>query len=217
MVAFLIRHPLTILRQVAHRPDHAAPPAIDHPHRDAGAAPMTDSVISDTATVRSVSPAEADHSLAVLSRHALSVRATGSAPTSVTVANGPVSLRVTWDDRLSAPIGDADPAGHLVLVPTEHADASAPPVSPSTETGASTFPLTAETVGVFYRAPEPGAAPFVAVGEPVRAGQQVGIIEAMKLMIPVTATREGVVAEILVDNGDAVEHGQALIVFEALR
>ncbi|MEV0078974.1 acetyl-CoA carboxylase biotin carboxyl carrier protein subunit [Nocardia neocaledoniensis] len=175
---------------------------------------MTESVTSDPAA-RAVSPTEADHSLAVLSRHAMSVRATGSAPTSVTVANGPVSLRITWDERPAAPAGNGDPAGHLVLVPT---DTPGETVDRPADTGAATtFPLTAETVGVFYRAPEPGAAPFVAVGDPVRAGQQVGIIEAMKLMIPVTAAREGVVAEILVDNGDAVEHGQALIVFEALR
>ncbi|WP_280302835.1 acetyl-CoA carboxylase biotin carboxyl carrier protein [Nocardia neocaledoniensis] len=178
---------------------------------------MTESVTSDSAA-RAVSPTEADHSLAVLSRHAMSVRATGSAPTSVTVANGPVSLRITWDERPAAPAANGDPAGHLVLVQTDTADAPAPAVEqPADHGAATTFPLTAETVGVFYRAPEPGAAPFVAVGDPVRAGQQVGIIEAMKLMIPVTAAREGVVAEILVDNGDAVEHGQALIVFEALR
>ncbi|WP_280341589.1 acetyl-CoA carboxylase biotin carboxyl carrier protein [Nocardia neocaledoniensis] len=212
MVDFLIRHPLTALRQGLQRTD----PAATEP-RDPGAAPMTESVTSDPAA-RAVSPTEADHSLAVLSRHAMSVRATGSAPTSVTVANGPVSLRITWDERASVPAGDGDTAGHLMLVPTDTAADSSPVAArPADDGAASTFPLTAETVGVFYHAPEPGAAPFVAVGDPVRAGQQVGIIEAMKLMIPVTATREGVVAEILVDNGDAVEHGQALIVFEALR
>ncbi len=215
MVDFLIRHPLTALRQSLQRTD---PSATEHPHRDSGAAPMTESVTSDPAA-RAVSPTEADHSLAVLSRHAMSVRATGSAPTSVTVANGPVSLRITWDERPAAmPAENGEPAGHLVLVPADPAAGTVPTADRSADTGAATtFPLTAETVGVFYRAPEPGAAPFVAVGDPVRAGQQVGIIEAMKLMIPVTAAREGVVAEILVDNGDAVEHGQALIVFEALR
>ncbi|WP_220139640.1 acetyl-CoA carboxylase biotin carboxyl carrier protein subunit [Nocardia sp. GTS18] len=178
---------------------------------------MTESVTNDP-PVRAVSPTEADHSLAVLSRHAMTVGATGSAPTSVTVANGPVSLCITWGERPAAAVGEGEPAGHLVLVPTEPTDGGAARADRPADNGAaSTFPLTAETVGVFYRAPEPGAAPFVAVGDPVRAGQQVGIIEAMKLMIPVTAAREGVVAEILVDNGDAVEHGQALIVFEALR
>ncbi|MEV0334869.1 acetyl-CoA carboxylase biotin carboxyl carrier protein subunit [Nocardia sp. NPDC050717] len=179
---------------------------------------MTDPALSESVQ-RAVSATDADHSLAVLTRHALHVRAAALAPTSVTVANGPVSLRVTWDDhpvsaQAAGHAAPADTTGHLALVTP-----AAPPVVAPAETAPAgdTFTLTAETVGVFYRSPEPGAAPFVAAGDPVRAGQQVGIIEAMKLMIPVTAAREGVVAEILVDNGDAVEHGQALIVFEALR
>lgn len=176
---------------------------------------MTESATSES-TQRAVSATDADHSLAVLTRHAMTVRATASAPTSVTVANGPVSLRVTWDDRpASAPAVVPDTAGHLSLVTPAAVPAPVEQAAPAP--AADTFTLTAETVGVFYRSPEPGAAPFVSAGDPVRAGQQVGIIEAMKLMIPVTATKEGVVAELLVDNGDAVEHGQPLIVFEALR
>lgn len=171
---------------------------------------MTEPALSESVQ-RAVSATDADHSLAVLTRHALQVRATAADPSSVTVANGPVSLRVTWDDRpVSAPAVVPETTGHLALV-------TPPAPVESAATGANTFALTAETVGVFYRSPEPGAAPFVSVGDPVRAGQQVGIIEAMKLMIPVTATTEGVVAELLVDNGDAVEHGQPLIVLEALR
>lgn len=180
---------------------------------------MTESATSES-TQRALSATDADHSLAVLTRHAMSVRATASAPTSVTVANGPVLLRITWDDRpASAPAVGHEPtaveAGRLA--PVTPAAAPAPADRTDGAPAANTFTLTAETVGVFYRSPEPGAAPFVSVGDPVRAGQQVGIIEAMKLMIPVTATKEGVVAELLVDNGDAVEHGQPLIVFEALR
>ncbi|MEV6060326.1 acetyl-CoA carboxylase biotin carboxyl carrier protein subunit [Nocardia asteroides] len=182
---------------------------------------MSESVTSES-TQRAVSATDADHSLAVLTRHAMSVRAAAPAPTSVTVANGPVLLRITWDDRpaSAAAVGHengTDTAGHLSLVTPAAAPAATPAVRADAAAAANTFSLTAETVGVFYRSPEPGAAPFVSVGDPVRAGQQVGIIEAMKLMIPVTATREGVVAELLVDNGDAVEHGQPLIEFEALR
>lgn len=74
-----------------------------------------------------------------------------------------------------------------------------------------TFPLCAETVGVFYRAPEPGASPFVEVGSVVHPGQQVAITEAMKLMIPVEATRSGRITEIVVEDGMPVEHGQPLM------
>jgi acetyl-CoA carboxylase biotin carboxyl carrier protein len=72
--------------------------------------------------------------------------------------------------------------------------------------------VTAPTVGVFYRSPEPGAPPFVSEGDVVAAGQQVAIIEAMKLMIPVEADRAGRVAAILCADADAVEYGQPLLV-----
>ncbi|GAA5069189.1 acetyl-CoA carboxylase biotin carboxyl carrier protein [Thermocatellispora tengchongensis] len=71
----------------------------------------------------------------------------------------------------------------------------------------------APTVGVFYRAPEPGAEPFVAVGDTVAAGQQVGIVEAMKLMIPVQAERAGRVVEVLVEDATQVEYGEPLIAY----
>ena len=83
---------------------------------------------------------------------------------------------------------------------------------PSTEAApADTFPLCAGTVGTFYRAPEPGAAPFVAEGDRVESGQQVAVIEAMKLMIPVEADRAGVVVEFLVADRAPVEYGQPLM------
>ncbi|MET7467938.1 acetyl-CoA carboxylase biotin carboxyl carrier protein [Micromonospora sp. NPDC005222] len=69
-------------------------------------------------------------------------------------------------------------------------------------------------VGTFYRAPEPGAMPFVAVGDMVRPGQVVGIVEAMKLMNEVTAGQAGRVVEVLVDDGKPVEYDQPLIALE---
>ncbi|WP_280256428.1 acetyl-CoA carboxylase biotin carboxyl carrier protein [Nocardia abscessus] len=171
---------------------------------------MTESVTTEPAG-RALNPVDADEALAVLSRHALSVRAE-TGPTSVTVANGPLVLRISWD-------GHAGPSKPIAVAPADGASAAAAPITESAESRseADTFTLTAETVGVFYRASEPGAAPFVAEGDPVRAGQQVGIVEAMKLMIPVTATREGRVAEFLVENGEAVEHGAPLLVLEVVR
>lgn len=75
------------------------------------------------------------------------------------------------------------------------------------------FDLCAPTVGTFYVAPEPGAAPFVREGDPVRAGQQVGIVEAMKLMIPIEAERDGQVVAVLAANGKPVEYGDRLFTF----
>jgi acetyl-CoA carboxylase biotin carboxyl carrier protein len=89
-------------------------------------------------------------------------------------------------------------------------------VVPAGDARRSGFHLVAESVGTFYHAPQPGAAPFVQVGEEVEAGRQVGVLEVMKLMIPVKADRAGRVAEILVPDGEPVEHGQPLIAFVPL-
>jgi acetyl-CoA carboxylase biotin carboxyl carrier protein len=66
-------------------------------------------------------------------------------------------------------------------------------------------------VGTFYRSPAPGEAAFVEVGDRVKAGQSVCIIEAMKLMNEIEAEVSGQVMEILVQNGEPVEYGQPLM------
>ncbi|WP_174185188.1 acetyl-CoA carboxylase biotin carboxyl carrier protein [Nocardia barduliensis] len=68
----------------------------------------------------------------------------------------------------------------------------------------------APSVGVFYRCPEPGADPFVAVGDRVSAGQQIAIVEAMKLMIPVTAQAGGVITGILKEDNEPVQFDEPL-------
>jgi acetyl-CoA carboxylase biotin carboxyl carrier protein len=70
----------------------------------------------------------------------------------------------------------------------------------------------APLVGTFYRAPAPGEPPFVEIGDVVRTGQQVGIIEAMKMMVPVESDVAGRVTGILVGNGEQVEFGSSLVV-----
>ena len=67
-------------------------------------------------------------------------------------------------------------------------------------------------VGTFYRSPSPGADPFVQVGDSVKDGQTLCIIEAMKLLNEIESDATGVVKEILVENGQAVEYGQPLFV-----
>ena len=69
-------------------------------------------------------------------------------------------------------------------------------------------------VGTVYTAAEPGAAPFVQPGSKVAKGDTLMIIEAMKVMNPITAPRAGVVSAVLVDNGQPVEYGQTLVVLE---
>lgn len=69
-------------------------------------------------------------------------------------------------------------------------------------------------VGTFYRSPSPGAPPFVEVGQTVKPGQTLCIIEAMKMLNQIEADCAGVVAEILVDNEEPVEFDQPLFVIE---
>ncbi len=67
-------------------------------------------------------------------------------------------------------------------------------------------------VGTFYRSSAPGADPFVQVGTAVKEGEPVCIIEAMKLLNEIEADKDGVIKEILVENGQPVEFGQPLFV-----
>jgi acetyl-CoA carboxylase biotin carboxyl carrier protein len=84
------------------------------------------------------------------------------------------------------------------------------PPPPATRDGAL-VDVIAPLVGIFYRAPRPGATPYVEVGTAVQADSIVGIIEVMKLMNAVRAEAHGTVAEILVQDGAAVEYGQVLL------
>ena len=72
--------------------------------------------------------------------------------------------------------------------------------------------LKSPMVGSFYRASAPGAKPFVEVGQTVKAGETVCIIEAMKLLNEIEADRDGVIKAVLVENGQPVEYGQPLFV-----
>ena len=74
--------------------------------------------------------------------------------------------------------------------------------------------VTAPMVGTFYASPKPGADPFVKVGDEVEVGQVLCIVEVMKLMNNIESKVAGTVKEILVDNEEAVEHGQPLMVID---
>jgi acetyl-CoA carboxylase biotin carboxyl carrier protein len=75
-------------------------------------------------------------------------------------------------------------------------------------------PIASPMVGTFYSAPSPSAKAFVSVGQHVNQGDTVCIIEAMKIMNQIEADQSGTVVEILINDGDAVEFGQTLIVIK---
>ena len=76
------------------------------------------------------------------------------------------------------------------------------------------YALKSPMVGVVYMAPEPGADAFVTVGKQIKAGDTVALVEAMKTFNPIKSDKDGVVKEILVSDGAAVEFDQPLIVIE---
>lgn len=87
---------------------------------------------------------------------------------------------------------------------------SAAPANPADHQGAVTSPM----VGTVYTAPEPGAAEFVTEGDMVKAGQTLFIVEAMKVMNPITAPAAGKVTKIFVQNAQPIEFGEALAIIE---
>ena len=91
--------------------------------------------------------------------------------------------------------------------PKPVASASAEPAA-----GQEGHVVKAPMVGTFYRSPSPDAKPFVEVGQPVKEGETICIIEAMKLMNEIEADASGVVKAILVENGQPVEYGQPLFI-----
>ncbi|MBF6615327.1 acetyl-CoA carboxylase biotin carboxyl carrier protein [Pollutimonas thiosulfatoxidans] len=92
------------------------------------------------------------------------------------------------------------------------APAAAAPVAPAAAPVPAGHAVKAPMVGTFYRAPNPGASPFVEVGQAVKEGEPLCIIEAMKLLNEIEADKSGVIKEILVENGEPVEYGQPLFV-----
>jgi acetyl-CoA carboxylase biotin carboxyl carrier protein len=97
------------------------------------------------------------------------------------------------------------PAGGLAPAA---APAAAPPPEPKGHQ------LKSPMVGTFYRAPSPGAPPFVEIGQAVTKGQTLCIIEAMKLLNEIESDASGTVKAILVENGQPVEYGQPLFTIE---
>lgn len=116
---------------------------------------------------------------------------------------------------VSAPMPVAAPA----FAPAASAAApmaAAAPAAPETASAEAEEPVKAgkivesPLVGTFYAAPAEDAAPFVAVGDTVKKGQTLAIVEAMKLMNEIESEFDGIIAEILVENGQPVEYGQPL-------
>lgn len=128
-------------------------------------------------------------------------------PRNLHLQAGEASVDITWDDP-----GAAAPDAAVTEVRAVEVRTSEVVQQPAAELAQAY--LTSPGVGVFYHAREPGAAPFVSVGSVVQPGQQIGIIEAMKLMIPVEADRAGRVCKVVKGNGEPVEYAEPLFALD---
>ncbi len=126
-----------------------------------------------------------------------------------------VRKALTVNYPTDSPVNQPLPAGHQAVTQTLPSAATinlADPIAPSVgPPPAKLVEVSSPMVGTFYRAPAPGETPFVQVGDRVRSGQTVCIIEAMKLMNEIEVEVSGQVMEILLQNGEPVEYGQPLM------
>jgi acetyl-CoA carboxylase biotin carboxyl carrier protein len=120
-----------------------------------------------------------------------------------------LEVRVVKQAQVMTVAAAPAPVVHHAAAPVA-ATAPAAPEDPAQHPGAVTSPM----VGTVYLASEPGATPFVTLGATVTEGQTVLIIEAMKTMNQIPATRSGTVKRILVEDGHPVEYGAPLLIIE---
>ncbi|MBT9467436.1 acetyl-CoA carboxylase biotin carboxyl carrier protein [Hydrogenophaga sp.] len=129
----------------------------------------------------------------------------------ITEAEGKVRIVKSAPVSAAAPVTYSmapAPVAPSVVPAVEVAPTVAAPVEPVGHTVKSPM------VGTFYRASSPGAKPFVEIGDTIKEGETICIVEAMKILNEIEADKSGTVTKILVDNGQAVEYGQPLYVIE---
>ena len=112
--------------------------------------------------------------------------------------------------RVARTLAVVNVAAPSAPAPVMDAPAEAKPADPAKHPGVLPSPM----VGTAYFAPAPGSKPFVVIGDSVKAGQTVMIVEAMKTMNQISAPRAGKVTALLVDDGQPVEYGEPLMIIE---
>ncbi|MEJ2601835.1 MAG: acetyl-CoA carboxylase biotin carboxyl carrier protein [Gammaproteobacteria bacterium] len=142
----------------------------------------------------------------------------------IEITEGEEALRISRypaNMMVAPPVGQFAYGGAPAAPPPD--PAAAPESRPSGEDGAAAqareaedegHVVTSPMVGTFYAAPAPGASPFVQIGDRVKAGDTLCIVEAMKMMNPIEADVDGVIKSIRVQNGEPVEYGQVLFVLD---
>lgn len=137
--------------------------------------------------------------------------------TEIEVERDDLKIRVAREVTAAAPVHYA--AAPAPAAPAAHAPAASAPASmpsdPATIVARQGEEVKSPMVGTAYLQPAPEAPPFVQPGDKVKKGQTLLIVEAMKTMNPIQSPRDGVVAEVLVGDGQPVEFGEPLVLLEA--
>ncbi len=129
------------------------------------------------------------------------------------VTEGEDKVRIVKNPApIAAPIQQVYAAAPAAAPASSAPAATAAPAAEVTPTEPTGHAVKSPMVGTFYRSPTPGADSFVKIGDIVKEGQTLCIIEAMKLLNEIESDKSGVVKEILCENGQGVEFGQALFI-----
>jgi acetyl-CoA carboxylase biotin carboxyl carrier protein len=134
--------------------------------------------------------------------------------TEIELAEGDARIRVAREAQPVIATVASTPAAEATPRSSQAAATAASESSTSPALDGHPGAVRAPMVGTAYLTPEPGAPPFVSVGDEVQGGATLLIIEAMKVMNPIRAPKGGRVARVMVGNGDPVEYGELLLVIE---
>jgi acetyl-CoA carboxylase biotin carboxyl carrier protein len=133
----------------------------------------------------------------------------------ITEAEGKVRIVKASPAVMPAPVTYSMAPAPAAVVATPAVEvAPAPAASPAAPAAPAGHTVKSPMVGTFYRSSAPGAKPFVEVGDSIKEGDTICIVEAMKILNEIEADKSGTVTQILVQNGQAVEYGQPLFVIE---
>lgn len=127
--------------------------------------------------------------------------------TELNLKSSQFELVLRKDQPSVSPVASSQPPAVVIM----DSPSPTPEPTPPPQSNRKTIDIPSPMVGTFYRAPAPDEPAFVDIGDTVRKGQVVCIIEAMKLMNEIEAEVNGQVVEILVENGEPIEYGQPLL------
>ena len=132
----------------------------------------------------------------------------------IEIHEGEESIRISRYSQVAAPVVAAPAMSAPAAAPAATQTTSEAPAGGAEKQEIKGHQVTAPMVGTFYRAPSPGAKPFVEVGQRVNAGDTLCIIEAMKMLNQIESDKDGTVTAILAENAEPVEYGQTIFVIE---